>query len=76
MNANFAPDAWRRYQASLGDPIGNSELSFEATYRAKINDYLTLQPDVQYIAHTGYSTTLRNPVVLGMHFEIGHVFDW
>jgi porin len=76
MNVNFAPDAWRRYEASLGDPIGYSELSFEATYRAKINDYLTVQPDVQYIARPGYSTTLKNPVVLGLHFEIGHVFEW
>jgi hypothetical protein len=35
-----------------------------------------VQPDVQYIAHAGYSTTLKNPVVLGLHFEIGHVFEW
>ena len=59
MNVNFASDNWRRYEASLGDPIAHNELSFEATYRAKINEYLTIQPDVQYIARTGYSTTLK-----------------
>jgi len=76
MNFNGAPSGWRQYQMQLGNSIGASEFSFEATYRAKINDWLTLQPDVQYIQQPGYSRTLKNPLVFGIHFEVGHVFEW
>jgi porin len=76
LNFNQASANWQQYQAAMGTTLGSYEASFEATYRAKINDYLTLQPDVQYIVHPNYSPTLKNPVVLGIHFEIGHVFEW
>jgi porin len=76
MNLNAASEGWRQYQASLGNVIGASELSFEATYRAKINDWVTIQPDVQYIESAGFSRTLKNPLVFGIHFEVGHVFEW
>ena len=76
MNLNAASDSWKQYQASLGNVIGASEVSFEATYRAKINDFLTVQPDVQYIVAPAFSRTLKNPLVVGIHFEVGHVFEW
>ena len=76
MNFNGATEPWRRYQASMGNVIGSAEASFELTYRAKINDFLTVQPDVQYIAGPAYSKALKNPLVFGLHFEVGHVFEW
>ena len=76
MNVNSASSDFRQMQYMQNTPIGLYETSFEATYRAKINDYLTIQPDIQYIANANYSRTLRNPVVLGIHFEIGHLFEW
>jgi porin len=76
MNVNVASSDFRQMQFMQGTPIGYAETSFEFTYRAKINDFLTLQPDIQYIARPNYSTTLKNPVVLGIHFEIGHLFEW
>ena len=76
MNINEASNDYRQWQALQGNPIGTTETSFEVTYRAKINDYLTVQPDIQYITGANYSHTLKNPVVLGIHFELGHVFEW
>jgi porin len=76
MNINAATDSWKQYQVMQGVDIGAAEESFELTYRAKINEYVTLQPDIQYIVQPAYSKTLKNPVVLGIHFEIGKLFTW
>ena len=76
MNVNVASNNWRQMQAMQGMTLGYAETSFEATYRAKINEYLTIQPDIQYITQPNYSTTLKSPLVLGLHFELGHVFEW
>jgi porin len=76
MNINGASSDYRQQQFLQGAPIGTYETSFEVTYRAKINEYLTVQPDIQYITAPNYSKTLKNPLVLGIHFELGHVFEW
>jgi len=75
FNLNVAPNGYRTYQAQLGTPIGRTETSYEVTYRAKLNDWVTLQPDVQYIVNPNYSRTLKNDLLIGLHFEIGHFFD-
>ena len=61
-------------QLAMGTRIYNYETSFEGTYRAKINNWITVQPDIQYIVHPDY--VLKNDLIVGVHFEIGHVFDW
>jgi porin len=76
FNINDAASGWRQYMANQGMQSVASEESFEITYRAKINEYLTIQPDIQYIVNPGYNTNLKNPLALGFHFEIGHVFEW
>jgi porin len=76
MNINGASSNFSQFQSIQGAPIGPSETSFEATYRAKINDYLTIQPDIQYILHPGYDSTIKNTVALAIHFELAHVFEW
>jgi carbohydrate-selective porin OprB len=64
--------------AQQDEPIGDIETSFEVTYRAKINDYLTVQPNVQYVVHPAYafSSTTKDALVVGLHFEFGKVFSW
>ena len=76
FNINEASNGWRQYMAAQGLMSYASESSFEVTYRAKINEYLTIQPDIQYIVNSGYNQNLKNPLALGIHFEIGHVFEW
>jgi porin len=76
MNINGASNNFRQWQIQQGNLIGAAETSFEVTYRAKINEYLTIQPDIQYINEPNYSHVLKNPLVLGIHFELGRVFEW
>jgi porin len=72
-NAN--PNSYRQAQIALGDAVTRYETNFEVTYRAKINSWLTVQPDIQYIIHPGYDPTVKNDLLIGLHFEIGHFFD-
>jgi porin len=50
------------------------ETVFEATYRARVNEWLTVQPDVQYIVNPGFDPTLKNAFMFGVHFEVGKHF--
>jgi porin len=55
----------------LSTPAGRSEVAFELTYRAPLTDWLTLQPDVQYIVNPGPTPGIRDALVIGLRFEIG-----
>jgi porin len=72
-NAN--PDSYRQAQIASGNGVDRYETTFEITYRAKINSWLTMQPDIQYIVHPGYDPAVKNDFLIGLHFEIGHFFE-
>ncbi|HEU5046915.1 MAG TPA: carbohydrate porin [Rickettsiales bacterium] len=67
-------NAYKHSQTVQGLGVENYESNFEATYRAQICDWLTVQPDVQYFIDPNMDPTLKNDLVVGIHFEIGHVF--
>jgi porin len=48
-----------------------TELSVEATYRAVVNKWLTLQPDVQYIVNPGGDENDRDALSFGLRTQIG-----
>jgi porin len=73
VNAN--PASYRQAQIAAGSSVDRYETNFEVTYRAKITDWLTVQPDFQFIVHPGYDPTARNDVLIGLHFEIGRFFN-
>lgn len=83
FNINEASSDYKTYEKNaFGTSITSSETSLELTYRAKLNDWVTVQPDVQYIINPNYginpnSTTkaLKNDTLIGLHFEVGHFFD-
>ncbi len=75
FNENIAPNSYKAAQAAMGNGFQNNETSFEITYRAKLNEWLTMQPDIQYIIHPGYDPAYKNDLIIGLHFEIGHLFD-
>lgn len=75
FNVNAAPGSYRRAQMALGSSVSNYEQSYEATYRARITDWLTVQPDVQYIIDPLYDRSVKNDLLFGLHFEVGHLFD-
>ena len=51
------------------------------TYRAKITDWLNLQPEADYIVHPqlggqpGTGAPLNNALVVGLHFELHKEFN-
>jgi porin len=44
------------------------------TYRAQITPWLVVQPDIQYWINPNVDPTLKNDLLLLVHFEISHVF--
>jgi porin len=62
-------------QLAQGTPITSYEQTFEVTYRAQLSDWMTVQPNIQYTIHPGYSGTLKNDFLFGLHLEIGHLFN-
>jgi porin len=70
---NGNPASYRQAQIALGNGVDRYETNFEVTYRAKINSWLTVQPDIQYIIRPGYDPTVKNDLLIGLHFEIGHL---
>ncbi|MBB4199591.1 porin [Rhodoblastus sphagnicola] len=56
---------------------GDYELPIELTYRAQLTDWLTVQPNIQYIHNPTIitSVTKRDSYLFGLHFELGHLFN-
>ncbi len=69
-SANFSR-RYREFQLLAGNPTDRRELVVEASYRAAIADWLSLQPDLQYVANPGGDARRRDAVVLGLRVKIG-----
>ena len=52
--------------ASTGRDIGSAETDLEATYRYAFNDWLNVQPDVQYVISPHGDQQLANAVIVGL----------
>jgi porin len=63
-------------QIAAGAGVETYETNFELTYRAPINSWLTIQPDIQYWINPDMDPTLKNDLLFLVHFEISHVFDF
>lgn len=66
----FNGDTFKRARRSEGLPVDGSETAIELSYRMQLNDWLRLQPDIQYIIDTGALGELKNALVLGVRFEV------
>ena len=75
VNVNGASDPYRKDLTAQGGNPAMYETHYELTYHAKVNDWLKVQPDIQYISHPNLVTDLKNDFVFGVHFEIGHWFE-
>ncbi len=62
---------WRETQALAGTPVDARETTVELTWRVPVNDWLTLQPDLQYVINPGLSPDLDDAFVVGLRFELG-----
>jgi porin len=52
-----------------------SETAFELTYRTAITDWLTLQPNVQYVINPGVDPNVRNALAFGLRAELTYRFS-
>ena len=62
---------FRRSSALLGDPLNSREVIIEATYRAPVTRWLTLQPDLQYAIAPGGRSGTPNALIVGLRAEVG-----
>jgi porin len=67
-------DPYRQAQNAAGSRAETFETNFELTYRAQITPWLVVQPDIQYWINPNVDPTLKNDLLLLVHFEISHVF--
>ena len=69
-----ASNPYRAMQIAAGNGVETYETNFELTYRAPINRWLTIQPDIQYWVNPNMDPLLKNDLLFLVHFEISHVF--
>ena len=60
----------RRAGVALGAPLERRETSVELTYRLAAAEWLTLQPNLQYVSNPGFDPGLRNAWVMGLRIEL------
>lgn len=63
-----------RAAASSTSMIDGHEYNAELTWRIPINDWLVLQPDLQYVIDPGLDSSLRNAFIIGLRVELAR--DW
>lgn len=66
MNGDDYEEA--RLQEGLGTK--RTETNIELTWRAPVTDWLTLQPDIQYVINPGTDPDLDNAFVIALRFEL------
>jgi porin len=69
-------EPYRRLEASAGNMTDADESIVELTYRVNLSEWLTLQPDVQYVRHPGADPQLDSAWVVGLRFEVGTHWSW
>lgn len=69
-------DPFRRLETDAGHVTGEHESIFELTYRVNVADWLSLQPDVQFIRNPSGSPRLDSAWVVGLRFEVGTQWGW
>jgi porin len=69
-----AGNPYREAQIAAGNGVESYETNFELTYRAPINRWITIQPDIQYWINPNMDPRLKNDLLFLIHFELSHVF--
>jgi porin len=67
---------FRSTQADVGVDTTQRETNWELTYRFGVNDWFTLQSDVQYIQDPGMDPTRQSSWTVGLRFEITRGWAW
>lgn len=70
MNQGVVSDGYRANQIDLGVPAADAEYQFELTYADKILPFLTVQPDVQYIANPSADRSIPDAFVAALRVTL------
>lgn len=65
-----AGDPYRQFLNDSGLGAEHWERTLELTYRRPVNDWLTLQPIVQYVQHPSATRSIEDALVIGLRFEL------
>ena len=68
--AAHTSDKFKRAISKDGEQLDNWEMAIELSYRAEINEWFSVQPDLQYIINPGFNPALENAVTFGFRTEI------
>lgn len=68
--ANFSARS-QQALAQAGTPSDAREVILEATYKFAIADWLSVQPDLQYVINPGGQPAIGDATVIGLRFRIG-----
>ncbi len=69
LAAAFTSGSWRRATGA-----GAAEIAVEASYRARLTPWLSIQPSAHYIRRPSADPALADAFVLGLRFEAAHSF--
>ena len=67
---------YRRALAGEGLTAERWERNWELTYRVPITDWLTLQPNLQYVERPAGMAEIDDALVVGLRIEIGWATQW
>lgn len=59
-----------------GGSVDSRESKIEMTYSTQVNDWLRLQPNLQYVMNPGADPALDDALVIGVQFELTAGYDW
>jgi len=62
---------FRRAQPAGDEPVP-AEITIELTYLAQAISRLSIQPDLQYVVHTGGTRALSNALVPGLRIALAY----
>jgi porin len=62
--------SYMQSQLQQGIPVNRAETAIEATYLAQINDWLAIQPDIQYVVRPNTDPTVKDALVLQLRMEL------
>lgn len=60
---------WRAAKRVAGEADPAAEVSYELSYRAVVNEWFALQPDVQWLRNHGEAPVYKNATVLGLRLD-------
>ncbi|WP_172597721.1 carbohydrate porin [Sulfuriflexus mobilis] len=68
-HARASDDYIDTQRALLADPT-HAETIVELTYQIPVTDWLTVQPDIQWVHNPGFDKTIDDATVIGMRVEV------